>query len=108
MTPEPGDTLREIFGDPIDVYTDAQALADGVLVDTASLGITFRRRVVNRATHAVLDLLMGDKDECDLAGFLADALPSAKLEGGVWQVPPGLWLEENEVGGWTLMRPEDH
>ena len=32
----------------------------------------------------------------------------AIFKGDTWQVPPGLWLIENEVGGWTLMLPEDY
>ena len=32
----------------------------------------------------------------------------AIFKGDIWQIPPGLWLIENEVGGWTLMRPEDY
>lgn len=36
-SPESKDPLREIFGEPIHVYTRAQALADGVLADVTPL-----------------------------------------------------------------------
>ena len=44
MDAKPDDTLRELFGDPISVFTDQQALADGVIVDLAPLGLWFRGR----------------------------------------------------------------
>ena len=50
MTPESDDTLRAIFGDPIDVYTDAQALDDGALVDIAPWRLCFSGRIVDRIT----------------------------------------------------------
>ena len=109
MTPEPDDTLREIFGPPIDVYTDAQALGDGVLVDIGPLAVHFHGRPVNRMTGG----LWGDfkpfaLDGAALARTLRVKLRYAFFRGDIWQVPPGLWLIENEIGGWTLMRPEDY
>jgi len=32
----------------------------------------------------------------------------ASYEGGIWKLPPGLWLIENEVHGWTVMKPEEY
>lgn len=28
--------------------------------------------------------------------------------GDIYGIPPKLWLVRNEVGGWTLMYPEDY
>ena len=41
-------------------------------------------------------------------GRLRTKLRYAYYKGDIWQVPPGLWLIENELGGWTVMRPEDY
>jgi hypothetical protein len=35
-------------------------------------------------------------------------LKLARFSGGIWTLPPKLWLIENEVGGWTAMRPQDY
>ena len=40
-------------------------------------------------------------------GSLRASQPLGVLEGDMWQVPPGLSLIENELGGWTLMMLED-
>ena len=109
MPPEPDDTLRAIFGDPIDVYTDAQALDDGVLVDLAPMGLSFRGRPVNRITGGLLAALEQSVNKsATLKGVLRAKLRYAILKSDTWQVPPGLWLIGNEVGGWTLMLPEDY
>jgi len=109
MPPDPDDTLRELFGDPIDVYTDADALADGLLVDLTPLGLHFRGRLVNRITGGLwADLRPFLNETTTLAGTLRTKLRYAYCKGDIWQVPPGLWLIENEVGGWTVMRPEDY
>lgn len=109
MTPEPDDTLRAIFGDPIDVYTDAQALDDGALVDIAPWDLSFRGRLINRVTGGLFAALeQSVKQPGALKGVLRAKLRHGTLRGGIWQVPPGLWLIANEVGGWTLMRPEDY
>ena len=109
MPPDPDDTLRELFGDPIDVYTDAEALADGMLVDLSPFGLHFRGRLVNRITGGLwADLQPFAAGPRDLARTLRTKLRYAYYKGDIWQVPPGLWLIANEIGGWTLMRPEDY
>ena len=103
------DDLRDLFGDPIDVYTDEQALADGMLVDLSPLGLHFRGRPVNRMTGGLwADLKPFLNETTTLASALRTKLRYAYYKGDIWHVPPGLWLIENELGGWTLMRPEDY
>ncbi len=103
------DDLRELFGDPIDVYTDADALADGMLADTGPLGLHFNGRPVNRITGGLLaDFRPFLNETATLASTLRAKLRYAYYKGDIWQLPPGLWLIENELGGWTLMRPEDY
>lgn len=104
----------EYFGEPISVYTDAQALEDGVLVDIARLDLAFEGRVINRVTQNLWrDLEQDCRSE---AGINVEAIASAlrakcrmaSFHGGVWTLPPEMWLIENEVGGWTLMYPSDY
>ena len=104
----------------VSVYTDAQAVSDGVLVDISSWGLRFRGRPVNRMTRTVWsELEPFVQVEVD-AGRYADVaaalrhMVSTKLRfadeqgGDIVKVPPSYWLMENELGGWTLMRPEDY
>lgn len=112
-------TSTEIFGEPIDCYTDADAIVDGVLIDVTDLGIHFGSRPVNRFTRAVW---FDWRDEFQTVGQtlpknalhhhlrakLRAALPSAVFKGDIWTLPERLWLIENEVEGWTLMKPEDY
>jgi hypothetical protein len=111
--------FHEFFGEPISIYTDADALEDGVLVDVSSLKIRFRDRVINRLTSNaweafkpfLVNPLEPESEEVDLnelKSILKTKLQYAYYKGDVWHLPPGLWLIENEVGGWTLMFPEDY
>ncbi len=112
--------IDEYFGDVVFVYTDAQAVADGVLVDIALWGLAFRGRPVNRMTRTVWDELEPFAQVHVDAGLYHDLAESlkhmvaTKLEasgeggGDVVKVPPSYWLLENELGGWTLLRPEDY
>ena len=43
-----------------------------------------------------------------LADTLRTKCSMATNTGGIWVLPPKLWLIENEVGGWTLMFPSDY
>ena len=109
MKRETRESLRQTFGDPIDIYTDQQALDDGVLVNLGPLGVRFQGRPVNRMTGGLwTDLAPFVNDTSTLDSILRTKLRYASFKGDIWQVPPGLWLIENEVGGWTLMRPEDY
>ncbi|MCI0488326.1 MAG: hypothetical protein L0229_17185 [Blastocatellia bacterium] len=106
--------FTEYFGEVISVYTDAQGLEDGVLVDISQLGVRFKGMVINRMTQTLwADFESFFKtDEGMNLEALADTLRTkcsmATNPGGIWVLPPKLWLIENEVGGWTLMHPEDY
>ncbi len=108
------------FGDVVFAYTDAQAVADAVLVDISAWGLTFRGRPVNRMTRTVWNELEPFAQVHVDARLYADVGASMKHmvatklaasgqgDGDVVKVPPSYWLLENELGGWTLMRPEDY
>jgi hypothetical protein len=102
----------DFFGEPISVYSDAQALDDGVLVALPGEGR------VNRVTRAVFDHFAtptGEpaRGECDLSQLRAaiTALLAIVPRDG-WRIGTyqgqALWLIPNEVGGLTLMFPEDY
>lgn len=120
-----GESLADVFGEPISVYTDADAIEDGFIVDIRSLRVVFRALPVNRMTRHLFDDLKpfaeagadafgGDFNKA-LASILrtkcefAQGSPDNTGEvGDIWRIPPKLWLVLNEVGGWTAMYPEDY
>ena len=116
----------DFFGEPISVYTDAEAIEDGILVDlTQFCVVQFRGVPVNRMTsHLFEDLKpFAEADPAIPGGNFNEALASILRTkcrfaqgsddntgevGDIWRIPPNLWLVRNEVGGWTAMYPEDY
>ena len=100
----------------ISVYTDGQAVKDGVLVDIASHRLNLNARPVNRITGHLYGELMkfADHDGRKLRGILKAKLDLAAMpkdgpqDGYFYLIPPNLWAILNEVGGYTLMFPEDY
>jgi len=109
MTASEANSLEEMFGEPISVYTDAEALEDGSLVSfTGPVGL-------NRITRAVFDHFTrqmgpGVTDVTPLTSAIEAMLKITPDDG--WRVVTyegkRLWLIPNEVGGLTLMSPEDY
>src|SRR5690242_3707042 len=104
--------LDDLFGEPISVYTDQQALDDGVLVAVSGDG------GVNRVTRAVFDHFTrpngDDRHAVPDITLLQDAIhallaltPRDGWRTGTYQEKE-LWLIPNEVRGLTLMFPEDY
>ena len=121
---QPDSSAEDFFGEPISVYTDAEAIEDGVLVDIGARA-RFLGLPVNRMTgHLFQDLkpfaeddvaLHGDDFSEALASILRTKCQLAKGDpgntgeiGDIYTLPPKLWLVRNEVGGWTAMYPEDY
>jgi hypothetical protein len=112
-------TITEFYGAPISVYTDEDALQDGVLIDVTELGVHFGGMPINRFTRSVW---FDWRDEFQpigqtlplnalhhhLRAKLQAALQSAVYKGDIWTLPERLWLIENEIEGWTLMYPSDY
>ena len=109
------ESTEDLFGPPIYVYTDAQALEDGVLVAIPGDG------GVNRATRAVFDHFTGAIGESQETGPVTDITALLEAIRTMLKLPPDndgwrtgthaskeLWLVPNEVGGFTLMFPEDY
>ncbi len=106
---------REL-GEPVSVYTDAEAIEDGTLVDLSQFPlVSFRGLPINRMTnHLFTDLkpllemedLADETFELRLASFLRGMSTLAQHDpgntgevGDIYSVPPNLWLVMNEVGG---------
>src|SRR5882724_6789570 len=100
----------DLFGEPISVYTDAQAIEDGFLIAIDGPGR------VNRATGAVFDNFAKSIGDPRFRVFdltpLMDAIRAilkVELDDG-WRVGDHqgkrLWLIPNELNGLTLMFPE--
>jgi hypothetical protein len=130
MSHDPIETQKlpedDFFGEPISVYTDAEALEDGILVDLGQFPrVAFLELPINRMTSHLFDDLKpflepdaeGDVEEFGLALAstlqtkcqFAESDPGNRGEvGDICRIPPNLWLVRNEVGGWTAMYPEDY
>jgi hypothetical protein len=100
--------------DVISVYTDAQALEDGVLVQMDELP-------VNRVTRAVFDHFASPMGSSPITGTVIDITPVKRVIQAMLAVKPDddgwrcgtyeakeLWVVPNEVNGLTLMFPEDY
>ncbi len=99
----------EFFGEVIYAYTDADAISDGVIIDISSYGVSFRGMPINRMTQiAMADFQELGLDSEQIASSLRTKCQMATCDGGVWTLPPGLWLIENGINGWTLMYPSDY
>ncbi len=108
----------DFWGEPISRYTDQDALDDGTIVDISSLNLLFQGVPVNRMTRTLWeDLMPFAKAEAALyegsetralAQMMATKMHMAVYQGGIWQLPPNIWLIENEASGWTAMYPEDY
>jgi len=105
---------EDFFGEPIYTYTDQQALEDGVLVAIAGPSR------VNRVTRPAFDYFTQPMGTSPVTGPITNITPlmdaiRAVLQSGLkdgWRTAvyqdKVLWLVPNEVGGHTLMFPEDY
>jgi len=100
--------------DVIFSYTDAEALADGVLVSVDA-------SPVNRVTRAVFDHFARPLGSSGITGPVIDVTPLRRVVEAMLALEPGqggwrcgpyegkeLWLVPNEVEGLTLMFPADY
>lgn len=100
----------------ISVYTDEQAVDDGLLVDISSYKLHLSGRSVNLITRHLYDELMkyADHDSVKLKGILRDKLCHARMpgdgpqDGYFYVLPLDLWAIQNNSGGYTLMLPQDY
>jgi len=110
--------MSDIFKDfqIISVYTDEQAIEDGVLADITSFRLSLNEKPVNRITGHLYDELMkyATHNRKELRSILKTKLGLAAMpkddpqDGYFYLVPPNLWVVLNEVEGYTMMFPEDY
>lgn len=110
----------EFWGEPISVYTDADAIDDGTLTDVSVYDVEFNSRKINRVTNGVFSLLkFGELDGLVVKNhlqFIADHAEKDREGADAWGIfaPDArlgnekLWLVNNEVGGYTLMLPSEY
>ena len=103
------------FGEVIFSYTDREAVEDGVLVAWDGPG------KVNRITRAVFDAFTTKLGSSPITGSATDVAELRRAVETMLALPPDeggwrtgtyqdreLWLVPNEIGGLTLMFPEDY
>ena len=103
------------FGELISSYSDQDAVADGVLVPIPGEGH------VNRVTRAVFDHFTQPMGSSQLTGLVTNVTPLMETIRAILKVPADsdgwrtltyqdkeCWLIPNEIGGLTLMFPEDY
>jgi hypothetical protein len=111
----PKDDLTEIFGEPISVYTDEQAVADGVLIHPypqrwpwllislqvhAACGKGKHGRTYDQcAVPLLMDCIMAAQ-----AAQKSKKKPPIVLEG---TVAGTVWIMPNGMGGMTVLNPEE-
>lgn len=123
------DVLKELFGEPISTYTDAEAVADGVLIPL----LAGRKDTGHRITRSAFDTLSDYYSRHGYASYKADdfyrfffaellplvgAARNVYASGGILtttfefqvvrQSDDKLWYLPNECGGVTMMLPSDY
>lgn len=112
------------WGEPISVYTDEQAVDDGVLVDVHAMQVQHQGAPINRMTRHLWEDFQpfltpytenGMTVMAALAKIIKTKLAYAVGDpgntgecGDIVKLPPKLWLVRNELDGWTIMYPEDY
>ncbi len=114
------------FGNVIHSYSDAQALADGMLVDLPSIGVqvTFRVRRIERMSSALYEALrpfveISEEPQKALTSVLrtklryaVDTAGSGEQRDYLYELPGGggekIWLIRNELGSWTVIFSSDY
>lgn len=110
------DELTELFGEPISVYTCEQAVEDGVLIYPYPKRWTWL--LITPNIHAACDKDKHGRtyDQC-LVPLLMDCIMEAQNPRNKKKKPPlvlegtiagKVWICPNEMGGMTVMTPEEY
>ena len=112
--------LNDFFGEIISCYTDADAIADGVIINVSAFGVIFNGLPINRMTDGAAELLNLDKKDFSLIKadlqFIADNSAKDREDADAWGIfepherfdNEKLWLVANEVEGYSLMMPNEY
>jgi hypothetical protein len=115
------------FGDVIHTYSDAQALADGVVVDLPGMGVrvTFRGWRIERMSRALYEALQPSMEIAEephkaltstlqtKLRYAVDTAAAGEERDYLYELPGGgeeqrIWLIRNELGSWTAMFSSDY
>jgi len=111
---------KEKGGEDWDVvyeYGDRQAIEDGILADISSLRLSFHGKPINRMTSNLWNKMEPFFVEPNKMQKFKQAIQTklilAKRAGEpgdeyMFTLLPNIWMVMNEVGGYTLMLPEDY
>lgn len=110
----------DFWGEPISIYTDADAQDDGILIDVSDLGAEFNGKTINRATcGAALVTGVREKQPATAKNNLGFIASNSTFDGegadawGIFEAHARLgnekfWLVPNEVKGYTLLLPSEY
>jgi hypothetical protein len=101
----------------ISTYSDANAIDDGWLKDISHFNVIFNGKLINRVTSPTFMTVNLNEDSAKET--LSLIAVNAKFDGhgedawGIFQMKnkfesEKFWLIPNEVGGYTLMLPDDY
>ena len=133
MTEDQRETMKDIFGESIFVYTSQDAISDGILFDITKINPAWRKGLINIVTTNLLNKGYIDEDDTVNVPNLIDLLnqslkiierDSKKNNGlldwfysGSVELPSGrkqkIFICQNETGSnnmpkYTIMLPEDY
>jgi hypothetical protein len=103
----------------ISVYTDADALMDGVLEDVSGAGVYFNGRLIMRITVGAGELLstehISSQNLKQNLEYIAANCRKDREGADAWGIfepnaviKKALWLVLNELGSYTLMLPSEY
>lgn len=110
----------DFWGEPISIYTDSDAMEDGILSDVSGFEVKFNNLPINRLTvGASLALGLEEKDAATVKNNLQFIADNCTFDGsgadawGIFQPDARLgneklWLVPNETSGITLMLPSEY
>lgn len=106
----------DFWGEPISIYTDADALSDGTLIDVSMFEVKFNSLPINRSTiGASLAIGLEEKEAATAKNNLQFIASGCAFDNdwGIFQPDKRLgnekfWLVPNEIGGVTIMLPSDY
>jgi len=112
--------MDNFWGEPISIYTDADAIEDGTLIDVSGCRISFNNKPINRVTdNAFHTLDFAKKQPATISNnlkFIAENSKKDREGADAWGIFEAdkrlgnekLWLVNNELDGYTLMLPGDY
>ena len=110
----------DFWGEPISVYTDADAINDGIIHDVSEFGAEFNDLPVNRATIGVLIAMeMRNKQPVTIKHqlkYITENCRKDREDSDAWGIFEAdkrlgnqkLWLIPNEVNGYTIILPNEY